>query len=103
MADQKMSVVKSIGVVSYAKIMALIYAIIGFIYGLLVALFILLAGSVTSLGIFPGGGLGIIGAIVFIRLGPIAGAISGFVFGVISAVIYNFAASKVGGIEVELK
>jgi len=80
-----------IGVLQTGKILALLYGVIGGIF----APFALLGG------IFGEGGMlaGIIVAVVLIVMYPIMG----FIGGVISAAIYNFAAGLIGGIEITLE
>ena len=95
-----MHVVKSVGVMSVAKIMGLVYGCMG----LLVVPFFLVAGFAGSFeshdkGAFPFAG--IIG-VVFAILAPFIYGGMGFVMGAIGALIYNFVAKWVGGFELEL-
>ena len=78
------------GVLSIAKIFGATYAIIGLIAGL----FFALAGS-TFLGV----GFGFAAIIIL----PLFYGIMGFIGGAIFAAIYNFIASKVGGIVLETR
>jgi hypothetical protein len=124
-----MVVIKSIDPFSLGKIFAVIYAIIGFFYGL--AFFVIssiLAAFTGSLpasgfgaaitssplaayGMLPGsmalGGLplgslaGWMAGAAIIAL-PVVFGIGGFVLGSIAAGIYNVIASKIGGIKVQL-
>jgi hypothetical protein len=48
-------------------------------------------------------GVTILGIVISVILVPIIYGILGFVFGAISALIYNFAAKRIGGIEFDLK
>jgi hypothetical protein len=98
-----MQIVKSVGVMSVAKIMGLIYGCTG----LLAAPFFLLVGLLSSFanhgrssaaGIF-GMGLGVVIAIFI----PVIYGVMGFVMGAISALLYNAFAGWVGGIELELE
>jgi hypothetical protein len=96
-------VLKRIGVISAGKILALLYACIGFIVGGFVALFATL-GLMTalvdsSLPPFIAGFLGL-GALIFMPL--LYGAL-GFLIGVIGSSIYNGLARLVGGIELDLR
>ncbi|NEQ29973.1 MAG: hypothetical protein F6K04_03055 [Leptolyngbya sp. SIO4C5] len=96
MASRKV-MIKSLDILSVGKIQALILAVFGFILGAFFALMSLSMGS--SVGNSPMAGMmGGIGAIIFI---PIVYAIIGFIGGIITAVIYNLAASAIGGIEME--
>ena len=79
---------KSFDVVSVGKILAVIWAIIGFFYGLM---FASVASFVPELA-----GFGIASIVIM----PIMFAIMGFIGGIICAFIYNIVAGKVGGIVV---
>jgi hypothetical protein len=70
--------VKRVGAVSYAKIAACIEAIVYFIQG-----------------IFTGSILGIV-------IATVIGAVLGFVVGAICVLLYNFIASKIGGVQIDL-
>jgi len=93
-----MRVVKSVGVLSAAKILGMLYGCIGLIFvpfGLIMAL----AGSAT-------GGqnsllAGISGVIFAIFLPLLYGAF-GFVGGLLGALLYNLVARRLGGLQVEL-
>ena len=124
-----MVVIKSIDPFSLGKMFAVIYAIIGFFYGL--AFFVIssmlsaFTGSLpvsgfgaamtsspfAAYGMLPGsmalGGLplgslaGWLSGAAIIAL-PIIFGIGGFVLGAIAAGVYNFMASRIGGIKVQL-
>jgi len=98
--------VRSIGVVSVAKVLAIMYGILGFLIGAFVSLlflFVSLASPSARLRPAMGGGvMGIVigfGSIIFF---PIFYAVIGAVFGLISSGLYNFIASRIGGIEIEI-
>lgn len=93
-----MVTLKRIGVLSMAKLEAVILAIMGLLQGLFFAVFGALlgaAGDMASFGI--GAGFGLL-AIIFL---PIIYGIMGFIMGAIGAFVYNIIAGAVGGIEVE--
>ncbi len=95
-----MHVVKSVGVMSVAKIMGLVYGCLGLIF---VPFFLIagLAGSFAShdKSSFPfAGAIGI----TFAIFAPLLYGGMGFVFGAIGALIYNLVAKWVGGFELEL-
>jgi hypothetical protein len=95
-----MHVVKSVGVLSVAKIMGLLYGCMG----LIIVPFFLLAGfagmfASNDKAAFPFAGLF---GIVFAILAPFLYGGMGFVFGAIGALIYNVVAKWVGGFELEL-
>jgi hypothetical protein len=96
-----MHIVKSVGVMSVARIMGLIYGCMG----LLIAPFLLLMGMAGSMagrspvmGIF-GIGIGIALAIFI----PVIYGLMGFVMGAIGGLLYNAFAGWTGGIELELE
>ncbi|MCE7057790.1 DUF3566 domain-containing protein [Algoriphagus sp. AGSA1] len=91
--------IEKIGVSSAAKIYGLTLGILGFVIGIFYALFLsafsgLLGDEFSSFGT----GIGIGMVIVF----PIIYGVMGFVVGALGAVIYNFVASKIGGLEIQL-
>jgi hypothetical protein len=92
--------VKSVGVMSFAKIMGMVYGCMG----LLFVPFFLIVGLAGS---FAGGNrvafpfAGAVG-VVFALLAPLLYGAMGFVFGAIGALLYNLIANWVGGFEIEL-
>lgn len=91
--------IEKIGVSSAAKIYGLTLGALGFVIGLFYALFLsAFSGLLDDFPISGAGGIGIIMVIVF----PIIYGIMGFIFGALGAVVYNFVASKTGGLEIQL-
>ena len=94
-----MHIVKSVGVMSIAKIMGLLYACMGLIF----APIFLIAGLLSS---FAGQDktpfAGIFGT-VFAVLMPVLYGVMGFVMGAIGALLYNLAAKWIGGFELEIE
>lgn len=94
-----MHIIKSVGVLSVAKIMGLIYACLGLIF----IPFFLLIGLLGSLaGKQEAPFAGMIG-MVFAFLMPIIYGALGFIMGAISAALYNLFAKWIGGIEVQVQ
>jgi len=95
--------VKSIGVLSFAKISGVCYGILG----LLIAPFFLLMGLISGFGGRSGGrvgpGLGPVFGVGLAILMPLIYGVMGFVLGAIGSFIYNAVASWLGGIEVDLE
>ena len=94
-------VVKSVGVMSVAKIYGAISAAIGLLIGCVFALVAIVGGSVAQGG--EAGFLGPlfgVGAIVF---APIFYGIMGLIGGALGAVLYNVFAGMVGGVSVEVE
>ena len=90
---------KRIGVMSMAKLEAVIMAAVGLLMGLFVAFFgalgAMMPGSEAG---FLGMGLGLFAVIAL----PIAYAIFGFIGGAIGAAVYNVFAGLIGGVRLEL-
>jgi hypothetical protein len=93
-----MHIVKSVGVMSVAKIMGLIYGCMGLIF---MPLFLLvgLVGSMAGQQKTPFAG--VIG-IFFAVFMPVLYGLVGFITGAIGALLYNLFANWVGGFELEL-
>ncbi len=116
-AEKKRMEFKKIDLMSAGKVSAGIHAILGFIAGLVVAsliggllvwLPVVVPSSLQTAGAsqqlianvgFISGAAGLSAIVIF----PIAGAILGFLWGVILAFLYNIVAERIGGIEVEVK
>jgi hypothetical protein len=101
-------VIKRIGVLSLAKMQAMVMLVFGLLIGILYGLFFMaLGGMMMSLdpsGRSSGGAAGgFIGGIMIMILSPIIYGILGFIAGAISALVYNAAAKFVGGIEMDLE
>lgn len=88
-------ILRRLGVLSLAKVYAVLFAIFGLIMGIVVAITAVIAGSVVGFGWF-GAGLGVLAIIVL----PIMFALIGFIMGAVSAFLYNVVAGWVGGVEI---
>jgi len=93
-----MHVVKSVGVMSIAKIMGLLYACLGLIF---IPFFLILGFVGAFAGHDQAPFAGIVG-VVFAILMPVLYGAMGFVCGAIGALLYNALAKWVGGFELEL-
>lgn len=99
-------IVKRIGVLSLAKVMAILYAGIGLVAGLVFS-FVALLGTAfgtafqetTGAEAFFGAIFGI-GAVIVL---PILYGLMGFVGGLLSSALYNLAARLVGGLELDVE
>jgi len=94
-----MHIIKSVGVLSMAKIMGAVYCALGVIF----IPFFLIAGMA---GMMAGGReatLGAVGSVVIAMLFPVIYGAIGFVAGAIGALLYNLFAKWVGGIQLELQ
>jgi hypothetical protein len=93
-----MYMVKSVGVMSVAKIAGLVYGCLGLLF---IPFFLLigLAGSLADQGKNPfTGAVGV----VFAILAPFLYGVMGFIIGALGALLYNLFAKLVGGFELEL-
>lgn len=91
-------ILRRIDPLSLAKILGLLYAILGFLFGAIISL----AALAGSLGQGDDGFLGVLmglGAVLFIPL--FYGAI-GFVGGLVTAFLYNLLSRVVGGVKLDL-
>jgi len=98
-----MHIVKSVGVLSVAKIFGMIYGCMGLIFLPFFLIFAVIgsfAGSLTGQSNNPFAG--ILGIVFAIFMPLFYGAI-GFIGGAIGALLYNLFAKWVGGFELELE
>jgi len=90
--------VHSIGVLSCAKLCAVVQGVIG---GIFAILFLLI--GVAGIALAPmQRQMGIAGLVFLAILVPILYAVIGFLIGGLSALVYNWAAGAMGGLELEL-
>jgi len=94
-----MHVIKSVGVLSVAKIMGLLYGCMGLLFLPFFLIFVL-AGTFAGHENNPLAG--IVG-IAFAVLAPVLYGLMGFVMGAIAALLYNLFAKFVGGFELEIE
>jgi len=100
-------VITRMGVLSLGKLMGLMYAAIGVLFGLLSALFAVVGGGAM---LATGGGDGAMGGGMMMGMGvaavivlPILYGILGFILGLLSALFFNIAAKYAGGLEIETR
>jgi len=93
-------IVKRVGVWSAARLYAAIMAAFGVLIGIPFALFSLVGAGLAPEGQSWMGPVFGIGAIVFL---PVLYGVMGLVIGAVSAVLYNFFASIVGGLSVDVE
>ena len=100
MEDKKLEI-KRVGALSLGKIVGAVYATIGLIIGAIFSCASLVgaAAAATASDVPIIGFLFGIGAIFIM---PIFYGVMGFLTGLIAAVVYNFVAGRIGGIELEL-
>lgn len=91
-----MQEIKSIDIMSWAKIHALFGIVFGLFYGIM---FAVMGAAVGASRGMPGvEAFGVLSIVIF----PIIFAICGFIGGAIMALLYNLFAGKLGGVQVEL-
>lgn len=89
-------VLKRIDPISFAKLYAVVMALVAFVFCLFYALFILaFAGMMGD----DAGALGAGIAIAIAIFGPIACAVMYFILGLLVAWLYNVVAARIGGVE----
>jgi hypothetical protein len=102
----KKTLLRRVDVFSAAKIMAIIYAIIGLIYGVIFMIFMMFVGlaaiSYPNSYSPAGAGGAFLGGIFILILTPIFAAIGGFIAGALFAFIYNLAVGWIGPLEMEM-
>jgi hypothetical protein len=91
--------IKSVGVISCAKIMGVLYACMG----LLFLPFAVLAGVAGMATQRTNSALGGVAFLIFGIAAPFIYGAMGFVMGAIGAWIYNLVAQRLGGIEIQLE
>ena len=101
--------VRRVGVLSLAKMQALLMFVIGLIIGVIYGLIFMIFGA-AIMAMAPRAQEGTAGGISTVVMGlvimiafPIFYGILGFVFGAIGGLIYNIAAGVVGGIKLDLE
>ncbi len=97
------AILKKLGVMSVAKLEAVVFAVVGLIEGIVFAIAsTIISSSASAMGIAGLELLAELGVLAIIIL-PIVLGIFGFIAGAIGALIYNLIAGKVGGIEMEFE
>lgn len=91
--------VKSIGVLSVAKIMGAMYTLLG----LILMPFVLIMSMIGAMAGRHENPLGAIGGVVLAICLPIVYGVMGFVVGAISCLLYNLMARWLGGNEFEVQ
>lgn len=88
---------KKIGVWPTAKLCAALYGAMYFLLGLFIWVASFFSGEAERSTLFGIGGVGVIPILT------IVGLVAGFLFGAISAFLYNLFAGFIGGVELELE
>lgn len=93
-------VVKSIGVLSLAKLLAALNAAFGLLFGLVFALLSLIGAGFAQSG--PEGLFALVFGVGGVVILPIVYGVLGFLSGALTGALYNVFAGLAGGIELEL-
>lgn len=103
-------VIRRVGVLSLGKVLGVLYALLGLVFGAITAFFWTMT---VLLGVAAGGqdaegtgalvGFGLLFGVGALILYPVLLGILGFVGGLITALFYNLVARFVGGLEVDLE
>jgi len=89
-------IVRSVGPLSFAKVFAILYGLIGVVVGLICGLMVFVIPPQTP--IEPTGRL-LFGAVVLVG-SPIAYAGIGFLSSLLMSGLYNWVAGRIGGVEI---
>lgn len=92
--------IKKVGVLSLAKIIGFLYAVIGLVIGIIFSL-------ISLIGLFMDSGSAtrpeiIFGVVAFVVI-PVLYGVGGFLGGLLTAYLYNLFSKWVGGIEIEVE
>ena len=94
-------IIKRVGPLSFAKLSAVLYAVMGLVVGGVFSL-VGLAGGFASEAT-GAAGVGAIVGVAAIVVFPIFYGLMGFVLTLFAAWLYNFAADFVGGVEIDVQ
>jgi hypothetical protein len=94
---------KRVGALSFAKMQGAVMGVIGLLFGLIYGAILVVTGIVALVAGQKAGIIALLGGVAFVILAPLFYAALGFLFGALSAWIYNIVARYVGGIEVEFE
>jgi hypothetical protein len=97
-------VIRKVGIASVVKVAGVLYALLGFVIGVCVALFAMvgLGAAAAANDDMPGwfGSLFGIGAVIVL---PILYGVMGAIGGALMSLLYNFVANITGGLEIEVQ
>jgi hypothetical protein len=94
---------KRVGALSFAKMQGAVMGVMGLIIGLIYGAILAVTGIVTLVGGQKAGIMLLVGGVAAVFLAPLFYAALGFLFGALSAWVYNVVAGRIGGIELELE
>lgn len=94
-------IIKRIGPLSFAKLSAVLYAVMGLVVGGVFSLVGLAGGFASEAA--GAAGMGAVIGVAAIVVFPIFYGLMGFVITLFAAWLYNFAAEFVGGVEIDVQ
>jgi len=80
-----------------------VMGVMGLIFGLIYGAVLGVTGIITVVGGSKAGIMMLVGGVAAVVLLPLLYAALGFVFGALSAWVYNVVAGRIGGLEIELE
>jgi hypothetical protein len=99
--------IRSFGVLSFGKYLAVFYAFMGLVIGIIYGGIMMLLGAIGAASggedAGPLAAFGIGGGIAAVIFGPIFYGLLGFIFGVIATALANVALKMSGGLEIEIE
>ena len=98
-----MQTINRVGVLSLAKVLAVLYALFGLIFGALMAAFSLIGAGFAQATDAEGAWVGALFGVGAVILLPILYGVMGFVGGALTAFLYNICSGIIGGVEIEVR
>ena len=96
--------IKRVGVLSLAKIFAIVFLVLGLIIGVIYGLFfMLLGGALFSQAGGNAAAMGVVGGLAAMVMIPLFYGGLGFVMGAIYAAVFNAASGFLGGLELQVE
>ena len=97
--------IKRVGVLSLAKIFAIVMLVLGLIIGVIYGLFFMLLGGAlfSQAGGRDAAALGVVGGLAAMVMIPLFYGGLGFVMGAIYAAVFNAASGVLGGLELQVE
>ena len=97
-------VLRKVGVFSCARVLGILYALLGVVIGALVSVVAMLGAAIGSAGVGSTEAvLGVVFGVAAIVVMPVLYGGMGFISGLIGAGLYNLVAGWAGGLEVEFQ
>lgn len=94
-------VIRRIGPLSFAKLSATLYALLGLFFGAIFSLIAMAGGMIANNT--RGAGFGAILGVGAVVVFPILYGVMGFIVTLVGAWLYNLAAGIVGGVELDVQ